>query len=239
MRLPKANPRPAPTTLTVPQVRELAEACSTAGRQPLYGELVTFLAWTGLRYGEAIALRVSDLDLPRSRVHVTRSYVEVEGTMIDQATTKSSHARHAPLTDELVQMLAKRCDNRPPTALVFGTASGKPLRNGTFRRATGWIRLREQLGHPALRIHDLRAVAITRWIEAGIPTTDAMKFAGHSSLNVTTFYARIRNDALNQATDALNALRSSENHPTTNHTNPPHNPTENTPHTDKTTGQKP
>ncbi|MEU8329370.1 hypothetical protein [Micromonospora sp. NPDC048839] len=50
------------------QVAMLAEAC---GR---YGLLVRFLAYTGLRWGEASALRVSRLDLLRRRVTVAVAF---------------------------------------------------------------------------------------------------------------------------------------------------------------------
>jgi integrase len=41
--------------------------------------LVRFLAYTGLRWGEASALRVSRLDLLRRRVTVAVAYSEVRG----------------------------------------------------------------------------------------------------------------------------------------------------------------
>ncbi|MFC3503887.1 hypothetical protein ACFOOK_23365 [Micromonospora krabiensis] len=59
------------------QVARLAEAC---GR---YGLPVQFLAYTGLRWGEASALRVSRLDLLRRRMTVAVAFAEVSGELVE------------------------------------------------------------------------------------------------------------------------------------------------------------
>jgi integrase len=43
------------------------------------GEVVRFLAYTGLRWGEMAALRVQDFDILRRRVNVSRSVTESGG----------------------------------------------------------------------------------------------------------------------------------------------------------------
>ena len=55
------------------QVAALADAVK---RQ---GEVVRFLAYTGLRWGEMAALRVQDFDMLRRRVKVSRSVTESGG----------------------------------------------------------------------------------------------------------------------------------------------------------------
>ena len=66
--------------------------------------LFDFLAATGLRIGEVIALRWQDIDLSRRRVHVRRRYYR--GTF---ASPKSKYGRRdVPLTSRLAQELELR-----------------------------------------------------------------------------------------------------------------------------------
>jgi integrase len=62
--------------LTHAQVQHLT---SLAGKD---GDLVLFLAYTGLRWGEAAALRVKDLDMLRRRVNVDQAVTEVGPELI-------------------------------------------------------------------------------------------------------------------------------------------------------------
>lgn len=57
------------------EVLRLAEA--SGSRQPL----ILTLAYTGIRWGEAAALRVEDLDFAKARLHVERNAVEVQGVV--------------------------------------------------------------------------------------------------------------------------------------------------------------
>jgi integrase len=58
------------------QVHHLADA---SGR---WRPLILLLAYTGLRWGEATALRVCDVDLARRRIDVRRAYADVGGHLV-------------------------------------------------------------------------------------------------------------------------------------------------------------
>ena len=76
--------------LTHEQVHHLADA---SGRWRL---LILLLAYTGLRWGEATALRVSDVDLARRRIDVCRAYADVGGHLV-LGSPKSHQSRTVPL----------------------------------------------------------------------------------------------------------------------------------------------
>ncbi|MGD9990477.1 tyrosine-type recombinase/integrase [Pseudonocardia sp.] len=81
-------PRPALTAhryLDHSEVAMLAKECGD------YSRLVRFLAYTGLRWGEAAALRVGSVDLTRRRVAVVASVTEVNGHLVWGAP--KTHAR--------------------------------------------------------------------------------------------------------------------------------------------------
>jgi integrase len=91
--------------LTHEQVAALAAAAGP------YGLVVETLAYTGLRFGELAALRVSRLDLIRRRVNVAESVTEVNGTAVF-GTPKSHQSRSVPLPRCLVDELVGRTDGR-------------------------------------------------------------------------------------------------------------------------------
>ncbi|MDP3971706.1 MAG: tyrosine-type recombinase/integrase [Candidatus Nanopelagicales bacterium] len=202
------RPKPSRPALTLAQVRRLADLClvsSRTGTVTVYRDLVLCLGTTGLRFGEAIALRAADLDLPRGRLLVSRSFVEVDGRLVLQ-TPKSGRSRTVPVPGFLADVLRARVANLPLTALVFEGRNGAPIRNNTLRKAV-WNRVvRSDPMFAGMRIHDLRSAALTNFSLAGVPITDVQQIAGHSSLVVTSRYARPREDAVSRAAAALDAF---------------------------------
>ena len=74
--------------LTAAEVSRLARECGD------HGDVVTLLAYTGLRWSELVGLRVGDVDLRARRLYVRRSAPEVEGLW----NTAIKQAGVAPLT---------------------------------------------------------------------------------------------------------------------------------------------
>jgi integrase len=70
---------------------QVASLASKVERDP---EVVRFLAYTGLRWGEMAALRVQDFDMLRRRVNVSRSVTESGG--LQWSTPKSWERRSVP-----------------------------------------------------------------------------------------------------------------------------------------------
>jgi integrase len=89
--------------------------------------LVYLLAYTGLRWGEAIGLRVREVDLERRRLKVIVNAVEVGG-QIEVGTPKSHKRRSVEIPEFLVVPLARQCEGKGPDDLVFATDSGDHLR---------------------------------------------------------------------------------------------------------------
>lgn len=89
--------------LTADQVQILAAAAEAQGRGA--GTLVVFLSYTGLRWGEVVALRRSSLDLLRYRVHVRRSASEVGGRLIE-SDTKNHECRTVVLPRAVSDLVA-------------------------------------------------------------------------------------------------------------------------------------
>jgi integrase len=199
VRLPRVN-RSEPVFLNHGQVAELVEACEP------YGLLVEFLAYTGLRWGEATALRVHRLDLLRRRVHVAVAFVEVGGRLIE-GTPKTHQARWVPIPRFLAGRLAQHVGGRGAGDLVFTTPSGAPLRNSNFRHQC-WDRAVGRCGLSGLRVHDLRHTAASLSVAAGANVKAVQRMLGHASAAMTLdVYAGLFTDDLEEVAEGLDRAR--------------------------------
>lgn len=201
VKLP-AERRRAPRYLTAEEVARLAS--EVPGR---YRPLVLLLAYTGLRIGEAAALRVSDIDFLRGRLQVARAAVEVDGVMIE-GTTKGGRARTvalpAFLRDELARHVGGPTD---PEAHVFPGERGAILRPSWFRRRIFRPAARRAGLEPLPRVHDLRHTAVALAVAAGYHPRAVQEMAGHASIR-TTFdvYGGLFDTLQQQATARLDAI---------------------------------
>jgi integrase len=91
------------------------------------GEVIRFLAYTGLRWGEMAALRVQDFDMLRRRVNVSRSVTESGGLV--WSTPKTWERRSVPLPAALCDELAALMVGKGRDDLVFTDQRGGVLRN--------------------------------------------------------------------------------------------------------------
>jgi integrase len=195
VRLPRIV-REEPVFLDHDQVDRLAEAC---GR---YALLVRFLAYTGLRWGEVSALRVSRLDLLRRRVTVAVAFTEVRGELIE-GTPKNHQRRSVPIPRFLVDELAAHVAGKRPTDLVFIAPNGGPLRNTNFRPRV-FQPAAESVGLAGVTPHDLRHTAASLAVAAGANVKAVQRMLGHASASMTLdVYAGLFGDDLDAVAHRL------------------------------------
>ena len=128
--------------------------------------LVLVLAYTGLRWGEATALRVCDIDLDRRRIDVRRAFSDVGGRIV-LGTPKSHQSRTVPIPRFLAAR--SRWRSGKPDDLIFTTPGGSSLRLSNWRRAVFLPACARARISPRFRIHDLRHTAASLMIQAGYP----------------------------------------------------------------------
>jgi integrase len=181
VRTPR-QPEPQMLFLDADQVERLANTI-----QEPYGTLVYLLAYGGLRWGEAAALRKGRCDLSRSRVEIAEAVSEAGGEL-HFGPTKNHRSRIVGIPGFLRDLLAEHLSQHvpdEPAALVFTSTQGAPLRNSNFRRQF-WYTAVEQADLPqGLRIHDLRHTCASLLIAAGANPKAVQVHLGHSSISVT------------------------------------------------------
>jgi len=189
--------------LTGAQVEGLAEV--TAEPYPL---LVYLLAYGGLRWGEAVALRRGRVQI--RRIQVRESLAEVGGSLFF-GETKTYRVRTVALPAFLAEMLAHHLQDHvgeSPEALVFTAPDGGPVRHSNFRRRV-WLPAVAAAGLPnGFRIHDLRHTCAALLISQGAHPKAIQTHLGHSSIQVTLDrYGHLFPDDMERLADGLDETR--------------------------------
>jgi integrase len=202
VRLPRVRTREM-RFLSADELKGLAQS---VGR---YKALVYVLAYGGLRWGEAAALRRGRCDLLRSRIDVVESLAEVNGSL-HFGPTKTHQNRTVRLPRSVSELLATHlAANVPsrPDALVFTAPNGGPLHLSNFRRRI-WIPALRHAGLPErLRIHDLRHTCAALLIAQGGHPKAVQAHLGHSSIAVTfDRYGHLFPDELDQLAEAMDGV---------------------------------
>lgn len=173
--------------------------------QSKYPALVLVLAYCGLRWGEAIGLRVNDVDMFRKRLLVTENAVEV-GSKIVVGTPKNHKARSVPFPKFLAEMLAHHCHGKHRDDLVFANEHGGYLRSARVHEDNmSWFAgAVKRSGVPRVTPHDLRHSAVSFAVSAGANVKSIKKMLGHSSAAITLdVYADLFDDDLDAVAEAL------------------------------------
>ncbi len=205
-RIRVASPKSRQTRfLSAEEVAGLAQAVPSR-----YRALILTLSYAGLRFGEAAALRMREVDLMRGAIRVERTAGEVRGRLLE-GPTKSGQVRTiripSALRDELASHVAAFGNPRDPGALVFTASGGGQLHNPNFRSHV-WLAACRQAGiAPTPRIHDLRHTAVALAIEAGYHAKEIQQMLGHSSIAVTyDIYGHLLESTQDASVERLDAL---------------------------------
>jgi integrase len=187
--------------LTAQQVADLA---NTAGPGRL---VVLTLAYTGIRWGELAALRVSRIDLIRRRIYIAESVTEVAGGRLDWGLPKTHERRWVPVPRFLVDDLTAHVAARGPEDLVFTSSRGAVLRVGGARRS--WFDRAVRLSgvpegfHP----HELRHTGASLAVSAGANVKAVQRMLGHAKASMTLdVYADLFDDDLEAVADRLDEI---------------------------------
>jgi integrase len=157
-----------------------------------YRTLVWTLALSGLRIGEASALRVKNVT--ESSIRVVESSAEVGGRKVT-GPTKSGRERTVDIPPELRKMLrehiATYSNSFNRNALVFTGPDGGELRQNAFRKRV-FQPAAERAGiEPMPTVHDLRHTSASFMARAGFSLLEAAGQLGHSTVTMTARYSHI------------------------------------------------
>jgi integrase len=171
-------------------------------------QLIMLLAYTGLRWDEAAALRVGKVDLTGRRIRVVTAFAEVEGELIEQLP-RSGKFRTVPLLPFLVDELRPFVQGRGEGELLFTTRRNAPLRLRNWRnREFGKAVKAAGLAGMGLTPHKLRHTAASLAIASGADVKVVQAMLEHATATMTLDrYGHLFPDRLDEVAEAMDAAR--------------------------------
>lgn len=195
-RVPAAPPPRERTALTPKLARLFLDKIQGHRLEALYSVAMAL----GLRQGEALGLRWSDIDFNRRVVHVRVQLTRIDG-QYQLRPPKRHQIRNIPLPECAV--MALREHRRRQVAerlaagerwqeqdLVFPSEVGTPLnRHNVTHRFKALV---ERLGLPEMVFHELRHTCASLLLAQGVHPLTVMEILGHTELSTTTgVYAHV------------------------------------------------
>ncbi len=160
--------------LTGDEEQRLLDGCD-AGQIPFLKTLVILAIETGMRRGEILGLKWSDISHNRR--------------VLTLLLTKNGSGREVPLSQRAFNALTTWRDAANPNEQrVF------PMAPGTLEQA--WRRLLARSNVKALRFHDLRHEGVSRLFERGLNMIEVSCISGHKELRMLKRYTHLSADDL-------------------------------------------
>lgn len=187
---------------TIDQLKAFAAECGERE------DLIMLLGTSGLRWGEAIALRPKDIDFENNRIRITRNAVKVGNEMV-LGTPKSHESRTVAVAQGVMDKLRCRAARIPSDSLMWRGERGGWLRSpghrswfdGAMNRAIGEDPTMERISP-----HGLRHVAAGLLANAGASILVVSLQLGHSSPAITLkHYVELFEDRLGEVQAVLDA----------------------------------
>ena len=186
-------PKPARTEMKVWEPAQLRTFLDHVANDRLYAAWM-LLVTTGMRRGEVIGLRWSDVDLPNRRVSVVQTLTSVDYKVV-VSKPKTARGRRAVALDVATAAALKvhgtlqkrerlaRGETWIDSGLVFTREDGAPLHPHRF--SEWFVKLAVEAGLPRIRLHDLRHSYATAALAVGIPAKIVSERLGHASIAIT------------------------------------------------------
>ncbi|MET8407369.1 site-specific integrase [Streptomyces sp. NPDC005195] len=195
---------------------ETLDFLAASRRDPLYAAFVLAIAM-GLRRGEIIGLRWSDLDLDNRVLYVRQQTQRRRGVLYDD-DPKSRRRRVVPLPALCIAPLrwhrmrqstarAKAGEqwHESGSGYVFTTRTGRQVEPRNVYRS--FTRIAESAGIRVVRLHDARHGTATLLTAAGVAPRVVMEILGHSQISITMdVYTHVVQDTQREAMSHMDRL---------------------------------
>lgn len=182
-------PQRLPVTLSADEVRRLLDAVAT-----LRERAIMEVAYSGgLRLGEVLRLKVTDIDSSRMVIRVERG--------------KGGKDRTVMLAASLLETLRAYWKQKKPRTWLFpGQGGERPLNPTMVQRAFTVAKQAARINKP-VSFHSLRHSFATHLMESGVNVRTIQVLLGHRSLGTTERYTHVAGAYLRETRSPLDRLR--------------------------------
>ena len=195
--------------LGINEIELLADEAGKVAADDMDATLVRFLAYTGVRVNEALALQVRDVDWAHGRVRIRHAW-ENDGTNGQRlGLPKNNEARWVAVPGSVMDALGRLCSDRQDGDWVFRAKHDGHIWMPNWRSRV-WARAVRNAGMEGegVTIHSLRHTYASLAIAAGADVKTLQKQLGHATATITLdTYAALWPERLGEVASAVDAAR--------------------------------
>ena len=190
--------------LTAEQVDRLLEVIQ---KDTLWHDLFYTELTTGLRRGELLGLKWSDIDLEKGDLRVQRQIGRIDGKIIEMPLKTKNAYRTLPLSADAISVLKMQKRKVGGSEWVFPSPTGDPLSPDSVLHMLQ--RALKRAGLLRIRFHDLRHTFATMALQNGVDVKTVSSMLGHYSAGFTLdTYAHVTTDAQMKAAQTIGCILS-------------------------------
>ena len=174
----------------------LQEAKATGVYEMYYIELAT-----GLRRGELLGLKWTDIDWNNGIIKVKRQVARVDGQIVETPLKTKNSYRTVTVSQQAIEVL-KQQKEKTNDEYVFPSPNGGPISPDSVNNMLK--RVLARAGIPKVRFHDLRHTFATIALQNGVDIKTVSGMLGHFSAGFTLdTYAHVTTAAQKEAADTI------------------------------------
>ena len=190
-------------TLTADQLSAFFREARDSGVFALYYIDLT----TGLRRGELLGLKWSDIDLEKGDLRVQRQIGRIDGKIIEMPLKTKNAYRTLPLSADAINVLMQQRRKTGNSEWVFLSPTGGPMSPDSVLHMLH--RILKRAGLPKVRFHDLRHTFATLALQNGVDIKTVSGMLGHFSAGFTLdTYAHVTTSAKREAAKTMGNILS-------------------------------
>ena len=181
----------------------LKEAKETGVYEMYYIELAT-----GLRRGELLGLKWTDIDWKNGIIKVRRSIARVNGEIIESTLKTKNSYRAVSISPQAIEVL-KTQKAKTNDVYVFPSPNGGPISPDSVNNMLK--RVLARAGIPKVRFHDLRHTFATIALQNGVDIKTVSGMLVHFSAGFTLdTYAHVTTSAQKEAAETMSQVLSKQ-----------------------------
>ena len=179
----------------------LQEAKASGVYEMYYIELAT-----GLRRGELLGLKWTDIDWKNGIIKVRRSIARVNGEIVESPLKTKNSYRAVTISPQAVEIL-KEQKEKTNDQYIFPSPNGGPISPDSVNNMLK--RVLARAGIPKVRFHDLRHTFATIALQNGVDIKTVSGMLGHFSAGFTLdTYAHVTTSAQKEAAQTMGNILS-------------------------------
>ena len=183
-----ARPNKLPSVLNATEVKQLLKACTLLKHRLLLG----LCYGCGLRCGEVRNLRIGDVDLERSMLHVRQG--------------KGGKDRILPLGTMLQRGIKAFIESQRPKIFLFEGNNGEAFSQRGAQWVMGEALKKTSIVKEDVSLHTLRHSYATHLLEQGVSILAIKELLGHAHIDTTMIYLHLARPTLTQVISPMDTL---------------------------------